>query len=74
MLPVALEPDHYLEHGSRPPSDETRVVLRAVDGDHQHDVAYLEPAQVVGGQMPELVVDLGAGIRGQGEDLGSIPT
>jgi hypothetical protein len=35
VLPIALEPDHYLEHGSRPPVDESRVVLRAVDGDHQ---------------------------------------
>lgn len=45
VLPIALEPDHYLEHGSRPPADEARVVLRAVDGDHQHEDAYFEPAQ-----------------------------
>lgn len=45
VLPVALEPDHYLEHGSRPAVDEARVVLQAVDGDHRHDAAYLEPAK-----------------------------
>lgn len=43
VLPIAVEPDHYLEHGSAPrPTADERVALHAEDGEHHHDRARLE--------------------------------
>ena len=43
VVPVALEPDHYLEH--HPTAQQTaedRVSLHGQDGDHHHESARLE--------------------------------
>ena len=43
VVPIALEPDHYIRHGS--PARETaekRVSLHGEDGDHHHESARLE--------------------------------
>lgn len=43
MGPIALEPDHYLEHGSlAQAATEGRVELHGDDGDHHHPTARLE--------------------------------
>ncbi len=42
-VPIAIEPDHYLEHGSAAQNDaEERVTLHGEDGDHHHQTARLE--------------------------------
>lgn len=44
--PIALEPDHYLAHGSLNQTlSEERVELHGEDGDHHHQSARLELGQ-----------------------------
>ena len=43
MIPVALEPDHYMEHSSSAQqATEARVSLHSEDGDHHHETARIE--------------------------------